>query len=179
MADTRTQILEIAERLIRSGGYNHCSFRDIAAEIGIKSASVHHHFPAKQDLAAAVARRYAENFLARLNLEPLPSSTPELIKRYCGVFRNAFASDGRGCLCGILSNESGLLPDSVQREVSAFIDANVTWLEHALTVGSQASPPAMGNRARLIYSALQGAMAVAVLRKDADWLEEVVLELAP
>ena len=39
------------------------SFRDLAAEIGIKSASVHHHFPTKAGMAAAVARRCGERLL--------------------------------------------------------------------------------------------------------------------
>jgi TetR/AcrR family transcriptional repressor of nem operon len=30
---------------MRHAGYGGFSFRDLAAEIGIKSASVHHHFP--------------------------------------------------------------------------------------------------------------------------------------
>ena len=35
------EILASAERLARDAGYNGFSFRDIAAEVGIKSASVH------------------------------------------------------------------------------------------------------------------------------------------
>lgn len=42
---------------MRNGGYGGFSFRDLAAEIGIKSASVHNHFPTKAAMAAAVARR--------------------------------------------------------------------------------------------------------------------------
>ena len=60
MADRRSAILDVAERRIRAHGYNGFSFREIADEIGIKSASVHYHFPTKADLAAAVAKRYRE-----------------------------------------------------------------------------------------------------------------------
>ncbi|WP_254065657.1 TetR family transcriptional regulator [Acidisoma sp. L85] len=34
------------------------NFRDLAAQVGIKAASIYHHFPSKADLGAAVARRY-------------------------------------------------------------------------------------------------------------------------
>jgi TetR/AcrR family transcriptional repressor of nem operon len=78
MSDTRTQILDVAEKFIRRGGYNDCSFREIATAVGIKSASVHHHFPAKQDLAAAVALRYSENFFANLGAPPLGEGTPKV-----------------------------------------------------------------------------------------------------
>ena len=68
MATRATEILDAAEGFARQTGYNGFSFRDIAAEIGIKSASVHYHFPTKGDLGAALARRYAERFFERLGL---------------------------------------------------------------------------------------------------------------
>ena len=52
--DSATQILDIAERRMRQTGYNAVSYRDIAAEMGIKSASLHYHFPKKADLGAAL-----------------------------------------------------------------------------------------------------------------------------
>ena len=36
------------------------SFRELAADVGVKSSSVHYHFPTKEALAAAVIRRWAE-----------------------------------------------------------------------------------------------------------------------
>lgn len=62
--ETAQRLMDLAEAHIRDAGYGGFSFRDLAAEIGIKSASVHHHFPTKAILAAAVARRYGDRFLA-------------------------------------------------------------------------------------------------------------------
>src|SRR5580704_8660433 len=56
--------MDLAEAHIRHAGYRGFSFRDLALELGIKSASVHHHFPTKATMAGAVARRYAERFFA-------------------------------------------------------------------------------------------------------------------
>jgi AcrR family transcriptional regulator len=56
--ETAERRMDLAEAHIRSAGYGGFSFRDLAAEIGIKSASVHHHFPTKATMTAAVARRY-------------------------------------------------------------------------------------------------------------------------
>src|SRR6516162_1366615 len=91
----------LAEAHIRDAGYGGFSFRDLAAELGIKSASVHHHFPTKAIMAAAIARRYRERFLvavaAKLN------ETPEdAIAAYRSAFREALDRDGRMCLCGVL-----------------------------------------------------------------------------
>ena len=59
---TAERLMDLAEDHIRNAGYGGFSFRDLAAEIGIKSASVHHHFPTKATMAAAVARRYGDRF---------------------------------------------------------------------------------------------------------------------
>jgi TetR/AcrR family transcriptional regulator, transcriptional repressor for nem operon len=172
MINTRTQILDAAENFIRRGGYNDCSFREIAAEIGIKSASVHHHFPLKQDLAAAVARRYTQNFFANLDqLQRVEVTIREELARYCGLFRSAFLAGGRACLCGVLSNEAALLPELVRVEVIAFAEANVDWLEKVFN--AEQSSGSSRQKARLIYSALQGAMGVSALNKDVHWLDDV------
>ena len=68
--------MDLAEAHIRHRGYGGFSFRELAAEIGIKSASVHHHFPTKAAMAAAVARRYGDRFLAAVAAQPLHPISP-------------------------------------------------------------------------------------------------------
>ena len=75
--DSATQILDIAERRMRQTGYNAVSYRDIAAEMGIKSASLHYHFPKKEDLGAALTRRYSKNFSGALHDISSRAPTPE------------------------------------------------------------------------------------------------------
>ena len=62
MSEKKDQIIQSATRMIRHGGYNSFSFREIADEVGIKSSSVHHYFRRKEDLAAVVARHYSDAF---------------------------------------------------------------------------------------------------------------------
>jgi len=56
-------LLNAAESKARLGGYSNFSFRELANEVGIKSASVHYHFPTKEDLGTELAKRYTEYFL--------------------------------------------------------------------------------------------------------------------
>ena len=60
-SDSRERILAAATRLAQARGYGGLNFRDVAEEVGIKAASMYHHFPTKADLGAAVARRYWED----------------------------------------------------------------------------------------------------------------------
>src|SRR6266851_2873660 len=100
------RLMDLAESHIRNAGYGGFSFRDLAAEIGIKSASVHHHFPTKATMAAAVARRYADRFLAAVVHQP-NETAEEAIAMYRSAFRTALDRDGRMCLCGVLGAEAG------------------------------------------------------------------------
>ena len=75
-ADSRERILAAAKRVAQAHGYNGLVFRDLAAEVGIRAASIYHHFPSKADLAAAVARRYWEDSAAALEALSAKSSGP-------------------------------------------------------------------------------------------------------
>jgi AcrR family transcriptional regulator len=76
VSETAKRLMDLAEAHIRDAGYGGSRFRDLAAEIGIKTASVHHHFPTKATMAAAVARRYGDRFLAAVAWRP--NRVPEM-----------------------------------------------------------------------------------------------------
>ncbi len=65
-SNSREAILVAAKLTAQAHGYSGLNFRDLAAEVGIKAASIYHHFPSKADLGAAVARRYWEDSAAYL-----------------------------------------------------------------------------------------------------------------
>ena len=54
MRDTRAELLIQAETLVRGRGYAGFSYADLAEAVGIRKASIHHHFPTKVDLGAAL-----------------------------------------------------------------------------------------------------------------------------
>lgn len=122
MIKTADRILDAAEARIRTAGYHGFSFRDIAADIGIKSASVHHHFPTKEALGAAVADRYTARFLGAVTTE---ATTGDIAAAFTAAFQRALREDGKMCLCGLLGAESAGLPPAVARGARAFFDACV------------------------------------------------------
>ena len=174
MSKTSTQILDAAESMIREGGYYGFSFRQIADQLAIKSASVHYHFPTKEALAIAVAERYKENFLNALG-DP---SRDEAVSHYASLFRKALASDGRACLCGILAAETGKIPDPLRATLREFSDKNIAWIESAYQARNPDWSAQKCHQAALaLFSALEGGITFAALHDQADYLENVIQSL--
>ena len=63
---TAEKILDVSERLVQLRGYNAFSYADVAKAVGIRKASLHHHFATKADLGRALVVRYREAFLSAL-----------------------------------------------------------------------------------------------------------------
>jgi TetR/AcrR family transcriptional repressor of nem operon len=162
-SDMREAIMAAAKTTVQAHGYNALSFRELAKEVGIKSASVHYHFPTKGDLGADLARRYTEDGASYLAELLASSSDPTwCMDRYTAIFRSALANDNRMCLCGIMSAELDDLPLEVRTEVDKFAEANVSWIMKVL---ARAKPAAseldLREHAMAIFAAVEGAQLVA------------------
>jgi len=163
--DTRTAILDTAERLVQQRGFNGFSYADVAAELGVTTAGLHYHFPGKAELGEALMTRYAERFSAALvEIDATETSMPSRLDAYARLYADVL-HDQRMCLCGMLAAEYQTLPPRMQEAVLSFFDANERWLVGVLKTGRRDGslafdqPPA--DAARLIVSALEGAMLVA------------------
>lgn len=167
-------ILQVTEAMVRQGGYNAFSFRDIAQKVGIKSSSVHYYFPTKEDLGAAVAKYYTDKFLASLGSPTeLIQQGKNPIEHYVNAIRQAVTKDKRMCLCGMLGAEANGLPKRVVVETQAFFTRNLEWLEQAYT----AVDPAIVNtqdakqKAVQTLSLLEGAMITCNILEDTSLFE--------
>jgi TetR/AcrR family transcriptional repressor of nem operon len=162
-SDMREALMAAARATVQAHGYNALSFRELAKEVGIKSASVHYHFPSKGDLGAALARRYTEDGGTYLEDLLARSQNPKwCLERYIEIFRSALANDNRMCLCGIMSAELDDLPPQVRAEVYKFAEMNVAWLIRVLALAKpKARKPALKERALAIFAAIEGAQLVA------------------
>lgn len=150
-----------AVRRIREGGYHSFSVREIADELGIKSASIYYHFPSKEALGVSVAEDYTRRFLEVLGK---PSEHEQPIKHFLDAFHQALETQKAACLCGILTAESGRLPDPVREALAAFTEGNLSWLEEALR---QERPDwtdeKVSETAPVIFAAMEGAMTFSAM----------------
>ena len=159
------RLLDAAETRMRQGGYNSVSFRDLAADMQIKSASVHYHFPRKEDLGIALISRYTTAFLAALDEEAQDAKTPKgKLRAFNRVYRRALTDYHAVCLCGLLGAEGGGLPDPVNSGVQSFFKANIDWV--AANLPSSLSRKEKAKRASAVVSAHQGAVIIAHSMQD-------------
>ena len=164
-ADTSQRILDTAERLVQTRGFNGFSYADIATTLGVTKASLHYHFPAKAELGHRLIKRYEKNFLAALDAIDQTSTTArEKLKRYAQIYADVLRNN-RMCLCGMLAAEYATLPKPMKEEMKHFFDENERWLTAVLKQGQKArelkfSGPAH-EVARALVGSLEGAMMLA------------------
>src|SRR5919197_3508954 len=104
--NSKEAILAAARRSAQAHGYGGLNFRDLADEVGIKAASIYHHFPSKADLGVAVARRYWEDTAADLESMLAETSDPvHCLRQYPQIFRKSLESGNRLCLSSFMAAE--------------------------------------------------------------------------
>jgi TetR/AcrR family transcriptional repressor of nem operon len=167
---TATRILDVAERLAQTRGFNGFSYADIAAEVGITKASLHYHFPAKADLGAKLVARYRESFQAAIKRIGASDEDPlAKLQKYAQVYQQVLGAD-RMCLCGMLAAEYATLPEPMQRELRQFFDENEAWLVELLESGRSAGALEFDGEAKdiagLLTGALEGSMLLARSYRD-------------
>src|SRR5438105_15931363 len=102
---TSQRILDIAERLVQTRGYNGFSYADIAAALRVTKASLHYHYPAKADLGKELIERYERNFLVALaKIDEESADARDKLRRYAGLYAGVLRGD-RMCLRGMLAAE--------------------------------------------------------------------------
>lgn len=182
--DTKTLILDVAQELIQRLGVNCMSYQDISNSVGIRKASIHTHFPRKDDLLAALLDRYSDRFLRMVDGILASSDTPEVkLRRYCGLFETTLSSGDRDkvCLCAMLGAELKTLNHPLVERVRSFYEANeerlVTLLNDGRADGSFRIDEDVQTTASLIFGLLEGGMLVARVRGGSDQFHQVVEQL--
>lgn len=180
---TADDILTCARSLIVAGGYDSFSYADIAAVVGIRKASIHHHFPAKADLVRTLVARYREE--AQAGIAALERNVPDPVgqlKAYTGYWQACIADESAPfCLCALLATQIPVLPPEVALEVRAHFRALSAWLASVLERGERQGSLRLDGPARAeaetFLATVHGAMLSARAYGDADMFGLVVQPL--
>ncbi len=163
-SQTSTRILDVAQELVQTRGFNAFSYADISEVVGIRKASIHYHFATKAQLGQALVKRYREEFaniLAQIR-EGSSGGHKQLLELV-----EVYASDlekNRLCLCGVLGTDILTLPPEICDEVRLFFEAGTTWLQESIEAGCSEGTLACDapqESARLLLAVLVGTQLVA------------------
>jgi TetR/AcrR family transcriptional repressor of nem operon len=171
-SDTQTQILDVAERLVQTRGFNAFSYADVAAELGITKPALHYHFAGKAELGEALLDRYTDRFTDALTrIDATNTDAMGKLEAYAGLYAGVLA-EGRMCLCGMLAADYQTLPEPMREAVIGFFDHNEGWLatvlEDGRTEGTLRFTGPSRDAASAIIGTLEGAMLVARTYGDAS-----------
>ena len=177
---TADNILRCAQSLIVAGGYNGFSYADIAKVVGIRNASIHHHFPSKAVLVQTLVRQYREGAQAGIaNLERNVPDPLAQLRAYTGYWEKCIADPASSfCVCAMLAAEIPILPEEIALEVRAHFRALSAWLTSVLERGAkQRSLKLSGTpkaEAEMFMAAVHGAMLSARAYGDTKMFGAIV-----
>jgi TetR/AcrR family transcriptional repressor of nem operon len=169
-SETAERVLDIAQQLAQTCGFNGFSYADVAQRLGVTRASLHYHFPTKAELGRALIARYRERFVGELEaIDRRGGTAQRKLQRYVALYHQVMQLD-RMCLCGMFAAEYTTLPAPMQDELRRFFDANEHWLAGLLLAGRGAGELAFREtpqeRARVLIGSLEGAMLLARTYSD-------------
>lgn len=173
-SETSSRILDVAERLVQTRGFNAFSYADVAGALNLTKASLHYHFPTKAKLGERLIDRYRESFLAAL--DHIDRACPDAgakLRAYVEIYAVVLDSN-RMCLCGMLAADYATLPKPMKEAVRSFFDTNEAWLARVLMEGRKRKELAFSGTpvetARVLVAALEGAMLLARSHGDSSRL---------
>lgn len=172
------KLLDVAETLIQTKGYNAFSYKDISNLVGIKTSSIHYYFPTKADLGKTIINRHINSLCAELEQmsQDKNLSYQKKLQRFIDyVVSNTYLANKKMCLGGMLASDVLTLPKMIQKEVQIFFNRLEDGLEELLieslkTNELKLAKKEIRNEVLLILSLIEGALLLARLFEDEEHL---------
>jgi TetR/AcrR family transcriptional repressor of nem operon len=181
-ADTAERILDSAERLVQSRGFNGFSYADVASELGVTKASLHYHFAGKAELGRALIDRYSARFAQALErIDAGGADGPAKLAAYARIYGDVLR-EKRMCLCGMLAADYETLPDPMRDAVIRFFDDNEAWLTKVFEQGQAEGSLSLldgspREAAQALVGGLEGALLIARPYDDPTRFEAAATQL--
>ncbi|MEQ8469725.1 MAG: TetR/AcrR family transcriptional regulator [Marinoscillum sp.] len=177
---TRSDIINIANELVLSKGYNAFSFADISKNLGIKKASIHYHFPSKTTLGQALIAQHIQE--ANVLFEKNKNKKPILrIQDFFSIYESRKLA-GQVCLVGSLATDlytmEQVIQDDIKNLASIILSGLTDILEDGKSSGDFQFKEDPRTKALMITTNLLGALQVSRLTADQDFyqIKQTILE---
>ncbi|WP_454906846.1 TetR/AcrR family transcriptional regulator [Variovorax gossypii] len=174
---TREQILAVARGFIETRSYLGFSFQDVADAVGVRKASLYHHFPSKEALGIAVIRAATQGFKdwdAARAREP-----KDALESYFRMYRNTLKAGSGICPAGALAPGWDVINDELREAVRELRSTQVTWLTGVLgaLMPARKKGASVASLAAYVFSSCQGALLSARMTGRVDEFDEAIAQL--
>lgn len=166
MIDRKPLILDVASELLQTRSYTAFSYQDLSDRLGITKASIHHHFPSKQELLLALVDRFAQRQRCRLEEFDAEHARPwERLEAYFSLMAMIAQTGNKVCPAVSLESEYNVIPEAVRSRLHEVFEVRKRWLGCVLSEGRASGVmhfegPAE-ERALMIMAAMKGGLLIA------------------
>lgn len=181
MSDRKTEILETAAEVLELKSFAAFSYQDLADRLGIRKASIHHHFPTKDDLGRALIAFYKENGdRAMRELEAVGSPGAALAGMFDISEQVLFDSPTRVCPSGKFEVDAEALSEGMRDAILQLKRGHLERVARLLAEARQAGEASfLGDpmdQSMTIMAAMQGAREAAPIL-GRDYFRAVIRQL--
>lgn len=174
---TRDQILGVARKLIETRSYLGFSFQDVADAVGIRKASLYHHFPTKEALGVAVIRQATQFFK---DWDTARAREPkDALESYFRMYRNTLRAGSGVCPAGALAPGWECINEELRQAVQELRNTQVMWLTGvlgALAPAREKGSP-VASLAAYVFSVCQGALITSRMTGRVEDFDEAIAQL--
>ncbi len=179
---TRDRIISAAQELMQTRSFTGFSFDDLAKRVGIRKASLYHHFRSKDELGSQVLATMTER-LEAASLAAGASTGAEQLQAYLKTMGELLGAGERLCPGGSLSANWGVLPTGIRNTVRRMGTVHFAWLGRMLEQGRKDGSLKMEGRSievtsRWIFATVQGGLILARISGEPRAYDQVVEQLA-
>lgn len=170
---TREQILRVARHLLQTRSYLGFSFQDIADQVGIRKASLYHHFASKEALGVEVVRAASQQFKDWSG--GLAGTPHDKLNAYFTMYRKTLRAGAGVCPAGSLAPGWDNINDELRQAAREIRSVQILWL--AGVMGGLRGRAASAVTPAAVFAGCQGALIAARMTGQPADFDEAVAPL--
>ncbi|WP_440944853.1 TetR/AcrR family transcriptional regulator [Methanosarcina sp. T3] len=169
ISQTNQQIRHYARHFLQCQGYNGFSYKDISRKLGIKNSSIHHYYPKKEDLVAALLEESRKNLVEHIaRIVESGGSAREQLQYYFDYALKEFDEGKSICPPGSVILDFEELPEEVRKQNLLLLHCILDWISKVLKTGLEKGEFSFSDpveaRAELVVETLMGARLLSSIQ---------------
>ena len=125
--NTKERIVELGRDYMQRIGYHSFNYKQIALELNIKNASIHHYYPSKEDLGLAVIEKDRQDFLQIIQKVKKAPPMDKLEALFC-AYDDYLKQGKKLCVISTFSSSFNEITERMQLATSQYSEIIASWL---------------------------------------------------